>query len=139
MAAIEQVLTMAAWPRGAGRRAQQRQRGPGDADHAEHVHVEHPVPLVVVVVRHGARRADPRVVDQDVECSDGLPGFRDRRPDRGVVGHVGDDRVQAAGVLGFDPVQHGHAGAAGGQQSGGGQPDAGGAAGDQRGPARELS
>jgi len=51
--------------------------------------------------------------------------------------------VRLARVLlvswGLDPVQHGHAGATGGEQSRGGQADTGRAAGDQRGPPREFS
>ncbi len=101
------------------------------------------MPLVVVVVLDGARGADARVVYQDVEA--GLRGQRagglgDGGTDGGVVGHVRDDRVQVVGRagLGLGAVEHGDAGAAGGEQPGGGQADAGGTAGDQGGQPGEF-
>ena len=60
MAAIEEVLTIAACSD--SRRCGSAARG--DARHAEHVDVEDPAPLVVVVVRDRARRADAGVVDE---------------------------------------------------------------------------
>src|SRR4029453_15953853 len=67
VAAIEQVLTIAAaggvrrggWEVGEG--------GAGDAYHPHDVHVEHPQPLVVGVVGDGADGADTGVVDDDVQ------------------------------------------------------------------------
>ena len=92
--------------------------GPGQD--AAHVHVEHPVPLVVVVVRHRPGRADPGVVDHDVEpTAERAGGLGHGGPDRGVAGDVGGHRVDVrcllAGCdLGLDPVRRGHPGAAGG-------------------------
>src|SRR5262252_6087392 len=60
VATIEQVFTIAAWP----------------------------------------RRADARVVDQDVQAAELLGGGGDRGPDRVVVGHVGDDLH----LQGIDPA-----------------------------------
>jgi hypothetical protein len=112
---------VAAFPR---RLAEQRQRGPGGADDAEHVHVEYPVPFGVVVVLDRAGRADARVVHHDVEPAQGPSGLGDGGADRGVVGHVGDDRVEVgAFTVTLDPVEHGHAGAPAGQQAGRSQAD----------------
>ena len=104
MAATEQVLTMAAWPRLARCLAQQRQGRPGGAHHAEHVHVEDPVPLVVVVVLDRPGRADAGVVHQDVEPAHRAGGLGDGGADCGVVGHVGHDRVKVGAFLrGLEP------------------------------------
>ena len=65
--------------RGVRRRAQVGQRGAGHPDHADHVHVEHLVPLLVGVVGDGADRADPGVVDQDVDAAEAGGGLVDRR------------------------------------------------------------
>ena len=47
-----------------------RQRGPGDTDHAEHVDVEDPAPLVDRVGLDRALGADARVVHQDVDAAE---------------------------------------------------------------------
>src|ERR1035441_2340590 len=60
------------------RLAQMRQCGTTGADHAEHVHLEDPPPLVVVVVLYRADGADARVVDQDVDAAERLGGRADR-------------------------------------------------------------
>jgi hypothetical protein len=112
---------LAALPR---RLAEQWQRRPGGAHDAEHVHVEYPVPFGVVVVLDRASRADARVVHHDVEPAQGPPGLGDGGTDRGVVGHVGQDRVEVgAFAVHPNPIQYGHAGAAVGQQAGRGQAD----------------
>ena len=71
------------------------------------------------------------------------PGLGDGGTNHGVVGHVGRDRVEVGSfpvrLDPFFPVQHGHASAAGGQQSGRGQADPGGAPGDQRRQPGEFS
>ena len=101
---------LAALPR---RLAEQWQRGPRGAHDAEHVHVEHPVPLGVVVVLDRPGRADARVVHHDVEPAESPPGLGDGGAHRGVVGHVGEDRVKVGPFAVYiHPVQHGHAGAA---------------------------
>ena len=114
---------MAAWPRSrAAWRA--RQGRPGGAHDAEHF-VEDPAPLVVVVVLDRPGRADAGVVHHDVEPAHRAGGFGDGGPDRGIVGHVGDDRVKVGAFgVGLDSVQHGDVGAAGGKQPGRGQADA---------------
>ena len=62
------------------------------------------------------------------ESAERLGGVGDGGPDRGVVGHVREDRVEVGALLGglepFVPVQHGDPGAASGQQPGRGQSDA---------------
>ncbi len=75
MATTEQVLTIEAW-------AERRRRGqgrPGDPGDPDDVDVEHPVPLGVVVRRDVADRADPGVVDQDVDPAE-LGDDRARSP-----------------------------------------------------------
>jgi hypothetical protein len=86
---------------GSGGVAEQRQGGAGGADDAEHVYVEDVVPLGVVVVRYGACGADAGVVHQDVELAEGLGGLGYGGTDGGVVGHVGDDRVQVVVRVGL--------------------------------------
>jgi hypothetical protein len=117
---------------------QEGQGGPGHPDDPEDVDVEHLVPLAVGVGLDGAGGADAGVVDHDVEAAQPLGGLADRRPDRGVVGPVGADLLQRRLRGGRGHVQAGHPGAPGGQQPGGGQADARGAAGDQRPQAGEL-
>src|ERR1019366_6844037 len=78
--------------------AQVRQCGTTGADHAEHVHLEDPPPLVVVVVLYRADGADARVVDQDVDAAERLGGRADRGSHRGVVRHVSDEGVQRSGT-----------------------------------------
>jgi hypothetical protein len=91
VAAIEQVLTIAA-------RSEPRRCGSAARvvrpDESEHVDVQHPVPLLVRVVRHGAGGADARVVDQGVEAAERLGRRLDGRTDRPVVAHVGGEAGQ---------------------------------------------
>jgi hypothetical protein len=117
---------------------QQGQGGAGHPDDAEDVDVEHLVPVVIGVGLDGADGADAGVVDHDVEPAQPPGGLADRRPDRGVVAHVGADLLQRGFEGGRGQVEAGHPGAPGGQQPGGGQADPGGAAGDQRPQAGEL-
>jgi len=115
-----------------------RQRRPGDPHDADHVHVEDPVPLLVVVRRHVALRADAGVVDEHVQPAEAVHHLAYRRPHRAVVGQVALDRERDAAGVGRRQVQVGDLRAAVGQQPRGGQPDAGRGAGHHRDPAGEV-
>jgi hypothetical protein len=108
------------------------QGGPGHPGDPDHVDVEHPGPLGVVVGGDVALGADPGVVDDHVEpaevAGDPVNGPVDRRPVGDVAGQA---EVPVAGGPRVE-VEHGRAGAAVGQQVGGGGPDPAGAARDQR-------
>src|SRR5690606_19443362 len=123
--------------RGVAGGAQQRQRGAGGAHDAQHVDVEDAVPLLVRVVLDGAGGADARVVDEDVQAAEVFAGLAHGRAHRGVVPHVGGVGADAVAGLAGPQVQHGDAGAFGGEQAGGGQADARAAAGDEGGESHE--
>src|SRR2546421_6916577 len=109
---------------------QVRQRRPGGAHHADHVHVEHPVPLLVGVALDGALRTDAGVVHHDVDAAHGLRRGGHRRPYARIVAHVGLEAQQRRGDPVDVEVEGRHLRAALGQQCRGGQTDARAATGD---------
>ena len=116
-----------------------RQGGAADPDHADDVDVQDAVPLVVRVVLDRAGGADAGVVDQHVDAAEQLGRRADPGPYGRVVGDVRDDPVQRLGQPVHVEVKAGHRRAAGGEEGGRGQPDAGRAAGDDRGQPVELT
>ena len=123
--------------------AQARQGGPGDADPAEHVHVQDVPPLLVVVVGDGAPGADAGVVHQDVQAAQALGLGGDRGAHGRVVGDVAPQCTEYGPVrLGQHvrvAVEHREAGTARGEQTGGGEADSGGATGRECGQAGRLA
>ncbi len=114
------------------------QGGARGADDAEDVDVEDAVPLVVVVVLDGALGADARVVDEDVEAAEVGHGGGHGGADGGVVADVGGVAAQRLVDAARVEVEHGDAGAAGGEEFGGGPADAGRSAGDEGLEPREV-
>ncbi len=113
--------------------------GPAGPDDPEQVHVQDAVPLLVVVVGHGALGADAGVVDQHVEPAELAHDLLDRRADRGVVGDVGAHAEHAVGHAGGVEVECGHGGAALAQDPDDRRADARGAAGDGRDQAVQVT
>src|SRR5450755_4283010 len=68
VATTEQVFTIAGW----AERRQMRQRSPAHPGHPDDVHVQHPVPLVVVVRGDVSDRSDAGVVHDNVDAAEFL-------------------------------------------------------------------
>ncbi len=115
-----------------------RQGGAAGAHDAEDVDVEDLVPLFVGVVLDGADGSDAGVVDEDVQTAELFDGVAHGCPYGGVVRDVGRETEQRCGELARVEVEHGDRRAAFRQCAGRGEPDAGGAAGDDGSESREI-
>jgi len=70
------------------RLAERRESGSSHTDEPEQVHIEDSTPLIIVVRRDAALRADTNVVDEYVQAPQGRCRVLDRASHRGIVADI---------------------------------------------------